>query len=94
MASMSTGSATGEVMFYPSTNREAFKGWSAGIGVSGGTPEAKVGGAVDFAFGSKVAIPGTGFLSEFQGFGLGPTVGLSLIPADGTDSYAYSWELH
>jgi hypothetical protein len=51
------------------------------------------GGAVDFAFGNKPAILGNGFLNEFQGFGFGPTFGVSAIPADGTDSYAYTWEL-
>jgi hypothetical protein len=97
VVSNATVSATGEVMFYPSTNRAAFGGWSSGLGVSGGFPGIDIGAAVDFAFGSKPAIIGNGFvkgiMSEFQGFGLGPTVGLSLVPVDGTNSYAYTWEL-
>jgi hypothetical protein len=90
-----TISATIEVMFYPSTNRAAFSGWSAGLGFSGGTPEVDIGLALDFAFGSTPAIlPLVGrVIKEFQGFGLGPTAGLSLIPIDGTNSYAYTWEL-
>jgi hypothetical protein len=98
VVSNATISATGEVMFYPSTSREAFGGWSAGLGVSGNVfPGVDIGAAVDFAFGSKPAILGTGFLkgivNEFQGFGLGPTVGVSVLPVDGTNSYAYTWEL-
>jgi hypothetical protein len=90
-----TISGTLEVMFYPSTNRAAFGGWSAGLGFSGGTPEVDIGLALDFAFGSTPAIlPLAGrVIKEFQGFGLGPTAGLSLIPVDGTNSYAYTWEL-
>jgi len=90
-------SATVEVMFYPSTNRAAFGGWSTGLGVSGGFPGVDIGAAVDFAFGSKPAILGTGFVqgivNEFQGFGLGATAGLAVLPVDGTNSYAYTWEL-
>jgi hypothetical protein len=90
-------SATVGVMFYPSSNRAAFGGWSAGLGVSGGFPGVDIGAAVDFAFGQKPAILGTGFVrgivNEFQGFGLGATAGLSVIPVDGTNSYAYTWEL-
>jgi hypothetical protein len=90
-------SATVEVMFYPSTNRAAFGGWSAGLGVSGGFPGVDIGAAVDFAFGPKPAILGTGFVkgivNEFQGFGLGATAGLAVLPVDGTNSYAYTWEL-
>ena len=105
VTSNATISATVEVMFYPSTNRAAFGGWSTGLGVSGGFPGVDIGAAVDFAFGSKPAILGSGFLkgivNEFQGFGfgfgfgfgLGPTVGLAVLPVDGTNSYAYTWEL-
>lgn len=95
IVSNATISATVEVMFYPSTNRAAFGGWSAGLGVSGGFPGVDIGAAVDFAFGSTPAIlPLVGrVVREFQGFGLGPTVGLSVLPVDGTNSYAYTWEL-
>lgn len=95
IVSNATVSATGEVMFYPSTNRESFGGWSAGIGMSGGFPGVDIGAAVDFAFGSTPAVlPLAGrVLKEFQGFGLGPTVGLSALPVDGTNSYAYTWDL-
>ena len=90
-------SATVGVMIYPSTNRSAFGGWSTGLGVSGGFPGVDIGAAVDFAFGSKPAILGTGFVkgivNEFQGFGLGATAGLAVLPVDGTNSYAYTWEL-
>lgn len=95
IVSNATLSATGEVMFYPSTNREAFGGWSAGLGVSGGFPGVDIGAAADFAFGQTPAIlPLVGrVIKEFQGFGLGPTVGVSALPVDGTNSYAYTWEL-
>jgi len=95
VVSNATVSATGEVMVYPSTNREAFKGWSAGLGVSGGFPGVDIGAAVDFAFGSTPAILplAVRVIREFQGFGLGPTAGVSVLPVDGTNSYAYTWEL-
>lgn len=94
LVSNATLSATAEVMFYPSTNREAFGGWSAGLGVSGGFPGVDIGAAVDFAFGpTPVTLFTPGFVNEFQGFGLGPTVGVSVLPVDGTNSYAYTWQL-
>lgn len=86
-------SVTVEVMFYPSTTRDAFVGWSAGLGASGGTPAMEIGGALDFAFGSTPAVLGSGFMKEFQGFGLGPTAGVSALPVDGTNSYAHTWQL-
>jgi hypothetical protein len=83
-------------MFYPSTNRVAFGGWSAGWGASDGSFGLEIGVALDFAFGSKPTISGRGFIqcivNEFQGFGLGQTAGVSVLPVDGTNSYAHARE--
>lgn len=79
---------TGEVAFFPKASLETFKGWGGGIGISGGPPSKIISGAIDTFWDQTFDFPhGRGW----QGFGLGPGVGVGFIPGDLAFSYTHAW---